>query len=267
MSADIKNLKLRLKSINSTLQLTGAMGLVASSKIRRAVASMNKARAYEKSFRRIFLSLAENPECRLSPFVKGNEGSHKIILVMGDRGLAGGYNSALLRLASEYKEAEIIPIGKKAGEKYGHAVSSEYFAFKDAAELAEKLCGEILSGKTGRVSIIFSEYVNAMTHNATVTELFPVRGERAAKDIVYEPDAVSVFEASAQGYAASVIFSAVKEGFACEVAARRNAMEAAKNNAEQMKEELTLNYNRARQGIITQEITEIVSGSGEYSRR
>lgn len=265
MGADIKSLRVRIKSVNSTLHLTKAMGLVASSKIKKALSAMSKSREYEKSFRDVCMNLASSSECRKSPYVRGNEGKHKIIVIAGDRGLAGGYNANIFRLMRELPEAEIIPIGKRACDRYGKKfISSEHFAVKDAYEIAEKLCREFMNGETGKVSVVYTRYVSAMTQLATVEDILPLPTDNEpAKGMLFEPDELTVLNSAVPGYLAGRIVSAVKESFACEVVARRTAMDSAGKNAEQMIDNLTLEYNRARQGAITQEINEIVAGSGE----
>jgi F-type H+-transporting ATPase subunit gamma len=118
MGADIKSLRTRIKSVSSTLQLTKAMGLVASSKIRKAQLVRSRALEYASSVSSIVDLLTSSRECEKSPFLKESEGVSKIIIIAGDRGLAGGYNANVFRLAAEYPDAEFIPIGKRACEKY-----------------------------------------------------------------------------------------------------------------------------------------------------
>ena len=121
MGADTKALRTRIKSVDSTLHLTKAMGLVASSKIRHASEVMNKSRQYSKAVSEIVELLTACNECRKSPYIKGNDsGKTRIIIIAGDRGLAGGYNANVFRLAKEYAGAEFIPIGKRACERFGN---------------------------------------------------------------------------------------------------------------------------------------------------
>lgn len=266
MAGNTKTLRIRIKSVTSTLQLTKAMGLVASSKIRRANEVMVKGRNYLESLDRTIELLTSDRESLKSPFMqKYNTGKTRIIIIAGDRGLAGGYNANVFRLAAKYKDAEFLPIGKRACERYGTSiVSSEYFSFSDAAQMADSLCSEFSVGKYDRLGIISTKYLSAMSQESQIKWILPLeRSEGSANcDIVFEPDHLTVLNNVAREYVAGIITAAVRESFASEVAARRMAMDSAGKNAKEMISNLQLQYNRARQGAITQEITEIVAGSG-----
>jgi len=265
MGADIKALRTRIKSVDSTLHLTTAMGLVASSKIRRANDAMTKSRQYAAACRAVIEELASRRECEKSPYMRQSEGGRtRMIVVAGDRGLAGGYNANVFRLMREYPEAEIIPIGRRVCDRVGkESVSSESYDFSDAEALAAKLCDEFVAGAFDRLGIICTDYVSILTQTASVKWLLPLeRGEGGSGGMVFEPDEAEVLTAAVPGYLAGVIYAAVRESFASEVAARRMAMDSAGKNAREMIDSLQLQYNRARQTAITQEITEIVAGSG-----
>ena len=213
--SDTKALRTRIKSVDSTLHLTKAMGLVASSKLRRSGEAMMKGRDYAASVRDVIARLALSKECEKSVFMRkasDDIAKTRIIVIAGDRGMAGGYNANIFRLASEYKGAQFIPIGKRACDRFAcdrfgsEANSSEHFSSDEAGKLA-----------------ILNEVV---------------------------PE-----------YVAGILVADIRESFASEVAARRNAMDSAGKNASDMIERLQLEYNRARQGAITQEITEIVAGA------
>lgn len=266
MGADIKNLRLRIRSVDSTLHLTKAMGLVASSKIRRANEAMHKGRDYSAAVGEMIRKLTVCPECRKSPYMKQSDTARtKLIVITGDRGLCGGYNANIFRLVREYPDAEIIPIGKRAFERYGGTfVSSESYSSMDGYALAKQLCEEFCEDKFDRLGIVSSEYVSMMTQNAILTWVLPLTKaeEDTQSGILFEPDEMQILNAAVPEYVSGVLMAAVRESFACEVAARRMAMDSAGKNAQQMISDLQLRYNRARQGAITQEITEIVAGSG-----
>jgi len=265
MAGNTKELRIRIKSVTSTLQLTKAMGLVASSKIRKANEAMQKAREYILSMENAIKTLTADSECLKSPFMqKAEEGKTKIIVIAGDRGLAGGYNANVLRLASQFADAEFIPIGKRACEKYQKEVnSSEKYTFAQANELADRLCKEFEEGKINRLGIIYTRYVSVMTCEAEIKWLLPFEvSEKENTSVIFEPDHITVLNNLVREYLAGSIVSYVRESFASEVSARRMAMDSAGKNAKQMIDDLQLEYNRARQGAITQEITEIVAGSG-----
>ena len=262
-----KALRVRIKSVKSTEQLTKAMGLVASSKIRRANEAMFKARQYVKSLEDAISLLTSQPESQKSPYMQKRDTSRtKIIVIAGDRGLAGGYNANVFRLCKEQKDAEFIPIGKRACDRYSHPIiSSEKYSFADALELSSKLCEEFKNGEFDKLGIIYTQYHSVMTQEAKLKWLLPLEKSEASdiSGIIYEPDHLTVLNMSVNEYVAGNITALARESFACEVSARRMAMDSAGKNAKQMIIDLSLEYNRARQGAITQEITEIVAGAGE----
>ena len=266
MPGNTKALRVRIKSVSSTLQLTKAMELVASSKIRRANESMQKGREYASALENTISLLQSQRDCGESPYMKKHgTGKTRIVIIAGDRGLAGGYNANVFRLAREYADAEFIPIGKRPCEKYSEdIVSSEHFSFSDAYALAEKLCEDFKAGEFDRLGVIYTKYVSVITQEASVKWLLPF--ERSEKEdtaaAVFEPDCLTVLNNIAKEYVAGMITVLARESFASEVAARRMAMDSAGKNAREMIDSLQLEYNRARQGAITQEITEIVAGSG-----
>lgn len=265
MAGNTKELRVRIKSVTSTLQLTKAMGLVASSKIRRANEGMFRAREYKKSLRKAISSLTASFECLKSPYMRVGEGERtRLIVIAGDRGLAGGYNNNVFKLAAEYKNAEIIPIGKRACERFGKEInSSEKYSFHDAYALAETLCDDFKEQKFDRLGILYTKYISVMANEAKIKWILPLtKSQETDTSVVFEPDHLTVLNQVAKEYVAGMLISYLRESFASEVAARRMAMDSAGKNAKQMIEDLKLEYNRARQGAITQEITEIVAGSG-----
>ena len=224
MGADTKALRTRIKSVDSTLHLTKAMGLVASSKIRGASDAMNKSRQYSSAVRSVVELLLSSRECRKSPYVKGNTtGKDRIIIIAGDRGLAGGYNANVFRLAKTFENAEFIPIGKRACERF-----------------------------------------SVMTQETQISWILPLTTEKEVSNngTVFEPDELTILNTAVPEYLNGKLMGFVRESYASEVAARRMAMDSAGKNAQAMIDDLRLEYNRARQGAITQEITEIVAGSG-----
>jgi len=261
-----KALRVRIKSVCSTLQLTKAMELVASSKIRRANEGMQRGREYAAALVRTVDLLRRDKECLKSPYMQKRDTDRtRIVIIAGDRGLAGGYNANVFRLAREFPGAEFIPIGKRACERYNkEIVSSEDFSFDDASALAETLCRDFAEEKYDRLAVIWTRYISVMTQEATVTWLLPLErlSEETGTDAVFEPDRLTVLNSIAREYVAGMLTVLARESFASEVSARRMAMDSAGKNAAQMIDELQLEYNRARQGAITQEITEIVAGSG-----
>lgn len=266
MGADTKALRQRIRHVDSTLHLTRAMGLVASSKIRRASDAMQKSRAYAAALRDVVGRLAACPTCAKSPYMRqSGEGRTVLLVIAGDRGMCGGYNANVFRLAREYPGATVIPIGKRACDRFGEGYgSSETFTAKDGNDLAVRLCREFVAGEFDRLGILRSRYISVMAEEAVIDWALPLTPGKAAASAgtVFEPDEETVLNEAIPTYVGGLIMAAVRESFACEVTARRMAMDSAGRNAEEMIGHLQLAYNRARQSAITQEITEIVAGSG-----
>ncbi|MBR5308497.1 MAG: ATP synthase F1 subunit gamma [Clostridia bacterium] len=267
MAQDIKSLRTRIKSVTSTLHLTKAMGLVASSKIRRATEAMNKGRQYEAAVRDAVSLLTQSPECAKSPYMQKKDGGKtEIVVIAGDRGLAGGYNANVFRLAKEYANAEYIGIGKRACDRYGtKLLRAEGFSYSEAMEIAKKLCDDFASGEYERIGIICTKYVSMMSQEAEIKWILPLEKTEAKQSagVIFEPDELTILNGAVLEYVTGILVASVRESFTSEVAARRCAMDSAGKNAQEMIDSLSLRYNRARQSAITQEITEIVAGSGE----
>ena len=265
MSANTKALKLRIKSVDSTLHLTKAMGLVASSKMRKANMAMNAAREYKSALQNLVELLTSVPECAKSPYMRKSAGGKtRLIVIAGDRGLAGGYNANVFRTVRDFGECDIIPIGKRACDRYkSDFVSSEKFSSADAYELAKRLCAEFTEGEFSQLGIVTTNYISMMTQEPEIKWVLPLeRAENTpAASAVFEPNEETILETAVLEYVSGLVTACVRESFASEVAARRMAMDSAGKNAQQMIDELSLEYNRARQSAITQEITEIVAGS------
>lgn len=266
MAGNTKVLRQRIKSVNSTLQLTNAMGLVAGSKIRKASAGMQKARQYANAIESIVSLLCRDTDVKRSPYMaKRESGRTKLVVIAGDRGLAGGYNANVFRFCRNFPDAEFIPIGRRACDRFSaEPISSERYSFEDAYRLAETLCADFCQGSYDRLGVVYSEYISVMQADVKVKWLLPLQEntQNTGESVVFEPDCLTVLENAVKEYVGGMICALVRESFACEVAARRNAMDSAEKNATAMIENLSLEYNRARQGAITQEITEIVAGSG-----
>ena len=265
MGADIKSLRTRIRSVDSTLHMTKAMGLVASSKIRRASQNMSRSREYSAALEEVVGVLRASPDCAKSLYMSPKGAGDRIIVIAGDRGLAGGYNANVFRLAATLGKCSFLPIGKRACDRFGEGFSSaEHFTAADSGKLADQLCAEFLAGEYGRLGILYTRYRSLMTQEATLLWVLPLERSMESKKVtpIFEPDEQSVLDAAVPIYVGGIIAACVRESFASEVAARRMAMDSAGKNAQEMIDRLQLQYNRARQNTITQEITEIVAGSG-----
>ena len=281
MAANMKAVKLRIKSVQSTMQITKAMELVASSKLRKAKERAEVCRPYFETMHQTLVDIAQGTTDFSSVYAResGNE-KRCYVLIAGDRGLAGGYNTNLfkcLEAASVNQDFLVLPIGKKAVEyskRNGFACVTESFgeiadvSVADCFEMANLLCGEFKKGEFGHIDLCYTKFVSMLSQQPSAIPVLPLKDLTDEQDtksirnlILYEPDASEVFDAIVPEYLAGLIYGAVCESVASELAARRTAMEAATNNAEEMIEKLNLHYNRARQASITQEITEIVGGA------
>lgn len=268
MGANTKQLRNRIKSVDSTLHLTRAMGLVASSKLRKAMESMNKGRQYESAVKEALEPLMHSAECKASPYMTAKKGGKLcLVVIAGDRGLAGGYNANIFRALREYEDIEIIPIGKRACDRFHDETRrAEGFSTLEAYKLATKLCQDFKEGKYNEVAVLSTKYKSMISQEVALTSVLPLAPTKEAtvsNGMVYEPDELTILETAVPEYVAGILVSAVREGFACEIVARRTAMDSAGKNAQEMIDRLQLEYNRARQSAITQEITEIVAGSGQ----
>ncbi len=278
MGADIKSLRNRIKSVDSTLHLTKAMGLVASSKIRKAMERMKNGREYENAVRGAIEPLIQSQECKKSPYMRESRGENEklcLVVIAGDRGLAGGYNSNIFKLVEKLsvdKDAIWLPIGKKAVE---YAKHRNYSILTDAfAEAADQSVASILSlgkvvtegfanGEYSEVILVFTEFVSMVTQRPVYENLLPLQKAEPSKQIDFETDLdpEEMLNAIVPQYVGGVLYSALCESLASESGARRMAMNSANKNAEEIIGTLMLHYNRVRQAAITQEITEIVSGA------
>jgi len=213
-----------------------------------------------------------------SPYLAKKTGNKAaFIVISGDRGLAGGYNSNVLKLLAtqtQGKESTILPIGKKGADYFKahqffvlteNYVAAETVNIGDCFSVAKQLCKAFLQGEYDAVYVIYTEFHSVLSQEARCLQLLPLVRQPAQSgknlETIYEPDSETVFAAIVPEYLGGVLYGALCESRASEQAARRTAMDAATQNAQEMIEGLSLQFNRARQAAITQEITEIIAGS------
>jgi F-type H+-transporting ATPase subunit gamma len=280
--ANMKDVKRRIKSVESTMQITKAMQLVASSKMRKA---KERAEAVHPFFEGIFQVMADISRDHefTSVFTKKKfKNSVLLIVIAGDRGLAGGFNSNVLKLAKAKAdeiqasggEAVIMAIGKKAVEFFekreyklidGFPQIAEGIELIDAMMIANKVVERFRLGDFDAVELVYTTFVSVMTQEPQHLRILPVENlEYLGKKhpmTIYDPSPEAVFDSLIPEYMGGMLYSAIVDSFASEQAARRTAMESASDNAGEMIDKLSLLYNRARQAQITQEITEISSAS------
>jgi len=274
-----KEIKNRIRSMESTKQITKAMEMVAASKLRKAQAQVLNSRPYFEVLYQTIHEIADaNRDFSSLYFEERKDGKWLYVVIAGDRGLAGGYNSNVFKLVMaemEGKDAMVLPVGKKALDYFkSHNVplaelvyaEAEDVSVSDCFTMAKTLCKGFLSGKFDRISVVYTNFVSVLSQTPAALPLLPLmRGSAETagtrQEILYEPDSVDVFDAIVPEYLGGVLYGALCESRASEQAARRTAMDSATQNADEMIEGLSLQFNRARQAAITQEITEIVAGS------
>lgn len=280
MAGSMKDIKLRIKSVESTMQITKAMELVASSKMRRAKERVEHSRPYFETLHKTLTEIAAADPRARNPYLRRAEIKKTLLIVIaGDRGLAGGYNSNVLRQAQqEAGNVVVLPIGKRSAEYFVHhevpLFTQEVLLAADITvgecfQLARRITEGYCKGEYDAVKICYTRFDSMMTQTASTMEVLPLsiepteqqKAQARRSQILYKPSSEEVFRAIIPEYVAGIVYGAVCESVASELAARRTAMDAATKNAGEMIDHLNLYYNRARQAAITQEITEIVAGA------
>jgi len=280
MAGSMKDIKLRIKSVESTMQITKAMELVASSKMRRAKERVEHSRPYFETLHKTLTEIAAADPRARNPYLRRAEIKKTLLIVIaGDRGLAGGYNSNVLRQAQQKAgDVVVLPIGKRSAEYFVHhevpLFTQEVLLAADITvgecfQLARRITEGYCKGEYDAVKICYTRFDSMMTQTASTMEVLPLsmepteeqKAEARRSQILYKPSSEEVFRAIIPEYVAGIVYGAVCESVASELAARRTAMDAATKNAGEMIDHLNLYYNRARQAAITQEITEIVAGA------
>ncbi len=273
-----KEIKNRIRSMESTKQITKAMEMVAASKLRRAQAQVLNSRPYFEILSSTIDDIVESNQDFSSPYLQTRPVKKVLyVVIAGDRGLAGGYNSNVLKLAEQEmaeKDAAVLPIGRKAADFFrsrkrpalteNYTVAAE-IGVGDCFSVAKQISKAFLAGEFDEIYLAYTNFVSVLSQTPDIRQLLPlVRKadvQAQTSDILYEPDSVEVFDAIIPEYLGGILYGALCESRASEQAARRAAMDSATQNAEEMIDDLSLKFNRARQAAITQEITEIVAGS------
>jgi F-type H+-transporting ATPase subunit gamma len=275
-----KEIKNRIRSMESTRQITKAMEMVAASKLRRAQAQVLNSRPYFEILYSTINDIVDSNQDFSSPYLTARPVKKTAyVVIAGDRGLAGGYNSNVLKLCYAEmagKNAVVLPIGRKTvdffkskkveilTEAYAEA---EDVSVGDCFSIAKSLCKAYKAGQIDEIHVGYTNFVSVLSQTPSTLRLLPLirqktgREGMVSQDIEYEPGSVEVFDAIIPEYLGGILYGALCESRASEQAARRTAMDSATQNADDMIADLSLKYNRARQAAITQEITEIVAGA------
>ncbi|MBQ1261059.1 MAG: ATP synthase F1 subunit gamma [Clostridia bacterium] len=273
--ASLNDIKTRIKSVKGTMQITKAMELVATSKLRRAKERAEACRPFYEETRlalsRLLPLIPDGESCWNTPTGMGRT---LIIVIAGERGLAGGYNSnvhkTVAALAERYGDVSVLPIGKKAVEfskrrgfdLFMESAEVDGLGVSGAKRIGEAVCEGFHEGKFNKIVMVYTHFKSMLTQLPVYEELLPLRDiPRTEFKPIFDTPPEEMLENVVKDYVGGVIYCAISESLASECAARRTAMNSANKNAEEMIDTLMLKYNRARQAVITNEITEIVSGA------
>src|SRR5579871_1683917 len=278
----LKDLRTRIRSVQSTQKITAAMKVVAASRLRRAQEQAEAARPYAQRMQRVLASLAARmagmPGAPPLLVGTGGQATHLLVIATSDRGLAGGFNASILRearrrireLESAGKRVMILTIGRKGRDGLRRDVGRRQISFDEARNIAERLLVLFRGGSFDTCSIIYNRFRSAITQIVTVQQLIPFPVEAEAESAAsgaatgvyeFEPSEEEILGELLPQNLAVQIYTALLENAASEQGARMTAMDNATRNAGDMIARLTLNYNRTRQAAITKELIEIISGA------
>ncbi len=280
--ASMKDIKRRKESIQSTEQITKAMKLVATVKLQKARGKAESARPYFNAMYNTVISMLAGSKGVDHRFLKSGDTTKKaIIVITANRGLAGGYNSNVIKLITESnipkEDAVIYSVGTKGRDYFtrrGYEIAKDYSEvineplYSDAMTIGKEVLRAFEAGEIGEIYLAYTSFKNTVVHEPKLIKLLPVNPEEfenkgAENNILmnYEPDQEEALDIIIPKYINSLLYGAFMEAVASENGARMTAMDNATSNADEMISELALLYNRARQGSITQELTEIIAGA------
>ena len=288
--ASMRDIKRRKQSVTSTQKITKAMKLVSTVKLQKAKQKAENTTPYFNYMYNTVCSMLDKAGAINHPYLKSGESNKKaIITISSNRGLAGGYNSNVIKLitGSEIAKEEVLlyTIGKKAHDVLdgkGYEVALEYDevmeapTYEDAMRISKEVLDAFTNGEVGEIYLAYTHFKNTVSHEPKLLKLLPVdiseeelkkdEGEKDSKMLMnFEPNPEEALDMIVPKYVTSLIYGALVEAVASENGARMQAMDSATSNAEDIISDLTLKYNRARQGSITQELTEIIAGAEAIS--
>jgi F-type H+-transporting ATPase subunit gamma len=277
--ASLKAIRKRIASVRNTQQITKAMKMVAAAKLRRAQEAVVQSRAYTEKLGEVVAGLASESSLREHPLVRERDPQARVMLIVltSDRGLCGGFNTNLIRLAERFlgtpeRSAVLGTIGRKGYDFYKrrsvdiveHATAESAAPIELARDIVARAVARFVNDEVDAVYVLFSRFRSAISQVPTVERLLPIEAPTKSDDpreYLFEPDRNAVIENLLPRYVEVKVFQAVLESIASEHGARMTAMESASKNANDMIERLTLEMNRARQATITKELMEIVGGA------
>lgn len=288
MSGALKEVRNRIQSVKSTQQITKAMKMVSAAKLRRAQDAINQMRPYAQKLQEMLGNIVSNADGDVNMALATVRPVQKVLVIVitSDRGLCGGYNSNLIKLAKQVinekyaaiaskGSAEMLPLGKKGYEhftKNKFTVIDQYWnifsdlSFEKVASAAKFAMDAFERGDVDAVELVYSEFKNAATQKYTAEQFLPIKKSEKKKgetkaDFIFEPDKNVLIEELMPKILNTQLYKAILDAHASEHGARMTAMDKATENAEELLKTLKITYNRARQAAITTELTEIVSGA------
>ena len=278
--ASMRDIKRRKASIQSTGQITKAMKLVSTVKLQKAKSRAEQARPYSKYMYDTIVDMLSRTKNINHPYLNGDSDNPKkaVIVITSNRGLAGGYNNNAIKLLLNSdmpkENVEVYAIGKKgkdALQRRGYEIKADYSEvinepeYADAKAIGEVVLKEYTEGNIGEIYLIYTSFKNTVSHEPKLPISMEDTEEEESSEklapMTFEPDEDEILDAIIPKYMNSLIYGALVEAVASENGARMQAMDSATSNAEEMIADLSLKYNRARQGAITQELTEIIAGA------
>lgn len=284
--ASMRDIKRRKGSIQSTQQITKAMKLVSTVKLQRAKTRAERSKAYFQCMYDTMNSMLAKVGESDHPYLKSSgNGKKAVVLITSNRGLAGGYNSNAIKLITkgDFKKEELViyAVGKKGRDtlsRYGYEIRADYSdmiedpQYPDAMVLCNRLLQDFTNGEISEIYLVYTAFKNTVSHEPILRKLLPVEAQEkedaSTEDrapMNFEPEDEEALKLIIPKYVTSMVYGGMVESAASENGARMQAMDSATSNAEEMIENLTLLYNRARQGSITQELTEIIAGAEAIS--
>jgi F-type H+-transporting ATPase subunit gamma len=283
--AQIREIKTRIKSVKNIGQITKAMKMVATARLKRAQERILSARPYALRLAQVMKDLASKSGEEVHPLLSvREEGKTAILVITADRGLCGSFNTNVLRQAQAYlrenPETVLLTIGKKGRDFFkrrNYTIRREWLGvfprvpMETVLEMRDEIEAMFITEKFKSVLVLFTEFRSVLQQKTTLETLLPIKvpelpneGQKAnyaSGDYEFEPDLESIREKLFSQFPATQIHRYLLESFSSEMAAKRNAMESASKNASEMIGKLTLEFNRARQAMITKELAEIVGGA------
>lgn len=282
--AGTKEIKSRIKSVQSTRQITNAMEIVSTTKFKKFSKLVAESRPYEESMKKILSHIAAGIKNENHPLFDGRTDVKNIavVVITSDRGLCGSFNSmtlkALEKLISENKDKKvtIIPLGKKAVDysakrKYEFSESFSKISAEEMNKVAKEISNSVVEkyndGIFDEVYVIYNKFISALRYDLTCEKIIPIarmeseKLEESGKEYIFEPNAEYILSSLLPRFINLQVYQAILNNTASEHSARKNSMGSATDNADEMIKSLEIKYNRNRQAAITQEITEIVGGA------